>query len=47
MGINPKLASDFSCWFEDRFEGDKPLPEEVSGIDLDNTLWGESSGRTV
>lgn len=32
MGINPKLASDFSCWFEDRLREISPLPEEVSGI---------------
>ena len=40
MGINPKLASDFSCWFEDRLREISLCRKKCLVLDLDNTLWG-------
>ena len=45
MGINPKLASDFSCWFEDRLREISLCRKKCLVLDLDNTLWGGVLGE--
>ena len=45
MGINPKLASDFFCWFEDRLREISLYRKKCLVLDLDNTLWGGVLGE--
>ena len=45
MGVNPKLASDFSCWFEERLREISLFRKKCLVLDLDNTLWGGVLGE--
>ena len=45
MGIKPKLASDFSCWFDDGLREISLCRKKCLVLDLDNTLWGGVLGE--
>lgn len=45
MGVNPKLASQFSAWLEKKLCEVKMQRKKCLVLDLDNTLWGGILGE--
>lgn len=45
MGINPRLAPDFSRWFESQLRDIRLQRKKCLVLDLDNTLWGGVLGE--
>ncbi|MBC8320435.1 MAG: HAD-IIIC family phosphatase [Bacteroidetes bacterium] len=43
--INPKLAGDFSSWFEQKVNAVESIRKKCLVVDLDNTLWGGILGE--